>query len=233
MRREAGVFPSQLVLRYEQRMMTSVQRITSTLASDIDARWAPEPAPMIAEHLDRWRVSLEALIYRFSEVTSQEAILHIYRAAGVKSALEQLMLQVRHDLRYYSSQKAAAVEGALRELIMRKLSEGRSLAEARREVNRILTNPSAVARIARSVIHTAAERGLWEAANSLGVRMSKTWISREDDRVRPAHAAAHGQVREISDPFLVGGEAMMFPGDPAGSAHNTVNCRCTVNYSFG
>jgi len=30
----------------------------------------------------------------------------------------------------------------------------------------------------------------------------------------------------IDEPFIVGGERLMFPRDPAGSARNTINCRC-------
>ena len=31
-----------------------------------------------------------------------------------------------------------------------------------------------------------------------------------------------------SDPFLVGGEQLLYPGDPAGSSENVINCRCSV-----
>jgi hypothetical protein len=30
--------------------------------------------------------------------------------------------------------------------------------------------------------------------------------------------------------FDVGGEALLYPGDPSGSAANTVQCRCTVAF---
>lgn len=53
------------------------------------------------------------------------------------------------------------------------------------------------------------------------------WIATRDGRVRPAHAAADGQVRAIGEAFDVGGAAMAYPGDPSGGADNTVNCRCT------
>jgi uncharacterized protein with gpF-like domain len=42
------------------------------------------------------------------------------------------------------------------------------------------------------------------------------------------HLAADGQVQDIDEPFDVGGEQLMYPGDPAGSPGNTINCRCTV-----
>lgn len=43
---------------------------------------------------------------------------------------------------------------------------------------------------------------------------------------RAAHIAASGQVRPITQPFIVGGERLMHPSDPAGSAGNIINCHC-------
>lgn len=56
------------------------------------------------------------------------------------------------------------------------------------------------------------------------------WIATRDGRVRPEHAAADGQVVAMDAAFSVGGEALAYPGDPAGSADNTVQCRCTVAF---
>lgn len=44
---------------------------------------------------------------------------------------------------------------------------------------------------------------------------------------RVSHQAADGQVRDIDRPFNVGGELLQFPRGPAGSAKNTINCKCT------
>ncbi len=57
--------------------------------------------------------------------------------------------------------------------------------------------------------------------------LMKTWVSRGDSRVRDHHLAADGQRVPVGDPFIVGGESLMNPGDPAGSARNVINCRCT------
>jgi hypothetical protein len=60
----------------------------------------------------------------------------------------------------------------------------------------------------------------------LQIPILKVWDSRDDTRVRLAHEAADGQVRPVSQPFIVGGEALMSPGDPTGSPSNVINCRC-------
>jgi uncharacterized protein with gpF-like domain len=59
-------------------------------------------------------------------------------------------------------------------------------------------------------------------------QLKKEWIASFDDRTRDAHAQADGQIVMQSDPFLVGGEHLLYPGDPAGSSENVINCRCSV-----
>ena len=58
------------------------------------------------------------------------------------------------------------------------------------------------------------------------------WLSAHDKftRTEPegGHLAADGQTREKGIKFSVGGEWLEYPGDPEGSAENTINCRCTL-----
>ena len=56
----------------------------------------------------------------------------------------------------------------------------------------------------------------------------KEWLATGDNRVRPTHKSASGQTVGITESFDVGGSEMRFPGDPRGSAKETINCRCTV-----
>jgi uncharacterized protein with gpF-like domain len=62
----------------------------------------------------------------------------------------------------------------------------------------------------------------------MGIKMFKEWMATMDGGARPAHAEANGQVVKYDDTFVVWGEDMEYPGDPAGSAKNTYNCRCTM-----
>lgn len=63
----------------------------------------------------------------------------------------------------------------------------------------------------------------WFAADGLIIHNSTL-----DNRTREDHAAADGQRVPVGTAFDVGGEPLMFPGDPAGSAAQTINCRCTT-----
>lgn len=231
MLRDQHVISSQLLIRHEQRMFTSVYSLNTLLARHIDARWAPQPQVMIAIALDTWRSDLEDLIYRFHETIMRDGMMHVIRLMGHKNEqLEFLLNFIRPELRRYSQQRAELIEQFLRDRINAELASGETPMQVRQNIVRILSTRNYALRIARTEAHTALERGAWEAANSLGVRVTKEWVSREDSLVRFAHAAAHGQVREVDENFVVGGELMMYPGDPKASARNNANCRCTVNY---
>lgn len=60
-----------------------------------------------------------------------------------------------------------------------------------------------------------------------GEEFEKLWLSTDDARTRPEHVRADLQRVPVNQPFMVGGEPLAFPGDPAGSAENTIQCRCT------
>lgn len=55
----------------------------------------------------------------------------------------------------------------------------------------------------------------------------KLWVTVGDDRVRPAHAVADGQIVPTTLKYKVGGELLSYPGDPTGSPENIINCRCS------
>jgi uncharacterized protein with gpF-like domain len=58
----------------------------------------------------------------------------------------------------------------------------------------------------------------------------KVWVASIDERTRPTHAEANAQVRNIDEPFSVGKDELMFPGDKNGSPEEIINCRCTVAF---
>ena len=88
--------------------------------------------------------------------------------------------------------------------------------------------------IARTEIHSAANAGALEAAQESGVVALKEWIAVEDARTRDGDNSDFDHINvepvPINSPFIVSGEELMFPGDPAGSAGNIINCRCAMGY---
>lgn len=87
---------------------------------------------------------------------------------------------------------------------------------------------SDAARIARQESTCADWAAVVEASVDTQPGAMKRWISRDDSRVRPAHHDADGQTVPVADTFTVDTEALMYPGDPAASPENGINCRCEV-----
>jgi len=58
-------------------------------------------------------------------------------------------------------------------------------------------------------------------------QVKKEWVSMGDQLVREDHIFADGQVVDDSEPYTVGGESLMWPGDSSlgASAGNVINCR--------
>ena len=63
-----------------------------------------------------------------------------------------------------------------------------------------------------------------------GIELTREWIATKDARTRHSHGAADGQRVGVDEPFTVGGEKLMFPGDASmgASGRNLYNCRCTI-----
>lgn len=93
--------------------------------------------------------------------------------------------------------------------------------------------------IARTEVHSASQEAAQSVAEETGLVMSREWVSSNGERTRSIsngarfdHQAADGQVVGMNEPFTIegvrGNEQIMYPGDPAGSAGNIINCRCAV-----
>ena len=86
--------------------------------------------------------------------------------------------------------------------------------------------------IARTESCSTMNAGANELYKAEGINY-KEWISVQDDRTRDSHLMMDGVVVPITDKFEVPsfgnteGGALSYPGDPAGPAGQTVNCRCT------
>lgn len=81
--------------------------------------------------------------------------------------------------------------------------------------------------IARTEIQGAMQKGTYEGYTQSGVPI-KIWVAVIDEDSRLSHSQMDGVEVPINSPFIVNGEALMFPGDPNGSAGNIINCRCSL-----
>lgn len=121
--------------------------------------------------------------------------------------------------------------------LVRQKANGVPYVEAARQISREYgTEFYRAERLVRSAFNTATNHAHLEAILEAGFP-NKRWLTSRDARVRrptPSspfdHASAEGQTVAVHAPFIVSGEALMFPGDSSrgASISNLVNCRCSV-----
>jgi HK97 family phage portal protein len=123
-----------------------------------------------------------------------------------------------------------AIQGALAEGI----GAGEGIPDLAKRISHVfdVASTSRATVIARTEVISAYNGSAHLGATQLpsDVIGGQEWIATRDGRVRPEHAAADGQVAAMDATFDVGGEGLLYPGDPAGSPDNVIQCRCTVAF---
>lgn len=123
--------------------------------------------------------------------------------------------------------------------VERGITEGRSLDRVRNDIQLILTSTGTpywrnrAMTVARTETIGAVNAGVYRGAvldaEARGdVAPFKVWIATDDRRTRPTHDATDKQRTLLSEPFRVGGAALLYPGDPRGPAAEVINCRCSM-----
>jgi SPP1 gp7 family putative phage head morphogenesis protein len=156
-------------------------------------------------------------VQAWTRIVNDDAILYMQGASNRLVAVgDGLWNTIRQDL-------ATAIErGDSTEDVKVRIEKTTNMSEFRADT------------IARTETTRAYNAGTFQAGQALGDMgpKFKEWISAAGPRTREEHAAADGQVVAYEEAFDVGGEALMFPGDDAGSAWNTINCRCSMAEYF-
>lgn len=167
----------------------------------------------------------------------------------LSQAADELLAEVGHDnpweyppkqvLEYLAgrTQPIMGVGGTVRDQLNTSLMEGVTngethlqLAARVKEVFNRMADTEAK-RVAMTEVNLAYNTARDEAMKSVGIEY-KSWLSSHGPHVRPAHAEAESMYIDdpipVDEPFTVGGEQLMFPGDDSlgASLENIINCQC-------
>ncbi|NUL21832.1 phage portal protein [Streptomyces lunaelactis] len=93
--------------------------------------------------------------------------------------------------------------------------------------------PKFVALLAESCAVATVNGAADAAAETAGPAVLRTWVTRGDTRVRPAHQALNGTTLPTGIPYTVHDSTLRYPGDPFAPADLTFNCRCRLRYRTG
>lgn len=144
------------------------------------------------------------------------------------------MIQEYFD-RYLLDKAVLPISETTRDNILRTLKravdEGWGVEETVKELGDIDMLRSRAKLIVRTETVRAANYGVLVGADTYEYETEKEWLSVHDTRTRRRprdyadHVVLDGQKRRNEEPFSNG---LQFPGDPNGSASETINCRCRV-----
>ena len=142
-----------------------------------------------------------------------------------RQALRQSLVRSAEKIQAINKTTAARVAQALRD----GLAAGEGLPDLRKRLEQDAAFSMQRAKtIARTHVGSAVSAGRHEAAKHVGAEL-KFWLTSKDDAVRQSHKQAeidHKDGIGLDEAFKVGGDFLLYPGDPGGSPANVVNCRC-------
>lgn len=243
------------LIRLAQRsIVASMQREAENELTELILRQIQELRDVIFDRLERrsledvsvqefwglvvWITGLSEVLARFVEellIKTLELTAQAFRLAAdllelIASEMPREQAEgAAHNLTRLSRYGYENAQEEISKLIAQAVSENWTREKLKQELTDLFERlEKERSRVWASSLATAALNAGQYAAFVLAGVDKVRWVAVMDDRTRNAHRLAHGQVRRIGEPFFVGGEYLMFPGDTSlgASAANIANCRC-------
>lgn len=202
--------------------------LSTGLSPDPNGVWAQAPA---------WQQRMDTFVNGPIRETLGLAYADVWGkgyAFDARPAVTGYLTQVENRMVRTTGEVFDAVAGE----VAKGAAVGESIPKIAARVDEVLTAtgterwPNRAVTVARTETIGALNAGRQDAfvsvAEALEGEWEQMWLATVDARTREDHAAADGQRVPVGSPFIVGGEPLMQPGDPAGSAGQTVNCRCST-----
>jgi hypothetical protein len=226
-----------------------IVRLADGGRSTLDQAYARVLKTQIDQLFDKFRAQATTLVDNYEEKEfhlGEQMISQPLSIFGISSSLGQLSVSQLAIAQGYtadlitnlSRESAAKVNLALQ----RAALGGQQITDIIAQVGNAISNGEftglfdSIGRRATSItlnellrINSIAAQARLLDASSRQPDLQKQWRHLNIAMVpRPGHIAADGQVVNVTAPFLVEGEELMYPRDPNGSARNTINCHCMM-----
>lgn len=229
------------VLRTLRALQEDIRLTLSGLPSEFDAGFLPELQREVSRSIVRWASAAEETAgstWADAARRAGEMVTGPLRKAGIgigdvviSDATVRALVDGSIDL---IAGLSASAENGILDSITRGVLGGLSPSGVMAEIGEQLTDPGpfravrfraeVIMRTETGRIHSVAgEIALQDAAKDVP-DLGGEWLW--SGKSRPAHAAANGQKRKLGEPFLVGGEHLLYPRQSGGSAANTICCGC-------
>lgn len=116
----------------------------------------------------------------------------------------------------------------LRSTIQSGINEGWGIDKIARELRDMVSTRART--IAQTEVISASNSAAYAGAESAGIAYKKFWSTSGLPGIRASHIQAEADSYAVDgiDPHAKFSNGLMHPGDPAGPAEETVNCRCTL-----
>jgi len=190
--------------------------------------------PLDPAEIARWRAAALDLADLMHTAATTAGVTRVNNAFGVSFDLEAPFVQdfIRARANQLAGQVTDTTYSAIQQALADGVANGASIDDLARGVQDVfdVASRSRAQTIARTEVISASNGSASLAAAQLpaDVAAGQEWISTRDDRTRVDHDEADGQVVAMGAPFEVGGESLLYPGDPDGDGGNVINCRCTT-----
>jgi hypothetical protein len=198
---------------------------------------APEPDGLFDPSY--WESETDDLARGLYEQVAAQGLIRVSDSFGVSFDLNApgVDLFIRDRAQQLAGQVTKTTYNAIRDQMTEGINAGESIPDLAARITSVFDATTARATtIARTEVISAYNGAALEGMRAVNETDSELvggqeWIATGDDRCRDEHQDAQdaGPVG-FDEFFIVGGEQLQYPGDPAGSPENVINCRCTIAF---